>query len=55
MVDAKTAGPVTLKAAEWSAGLRYDDLPADVIAYAKRSILDGIACAIRGLSMEAAG
>ena len=53
MVDAKTAGPVTLKAAEWSAGLRYDDLPADVIAYAKRSILDGIACAIRGLSMEA--
>ena len=53
MVDAKTAGPVTLKAAHWSAGLRYDDLPDDVIAFAKRSILDGIGCAIRGLSMEA--
>jgi 2-methylcitrate dehydratase PrpD len=53
MVDVETVGPVTYKAAEWSAELRYDDLPADVIAFAKRSMLDGIGCAIRGLNMEA--
>ncbi|MEL0108174.1 MAG: MmgE/PrpD family protein [Rhodospirillaceae bacterium] len=55
MVDAHTAGPITFKAAEWSVGLSYDSIPDDVVVFAKRSILDGIGCAIRGLAMEAGG
>ena len=53
MLDEKLVGPVTAKAARWVAGLRYEDIPDDVIEFAKRSILDGIGCAVRGLGMEA--
>ncbi len=53
MLDENVVGPVTLKVARWAAGLRYENIPQDVIAFAKRSILDGIGCAIRGLTMHA--
>jgi len=52
MLDEKIVGPVTSRVAEWAAGLVYDDIPADVIEFTKRSILDGIGCAVRGLKFE---
>jgi len=53
MPDEKLTGPVTSKVAGWATGLKYEDIPPDVIDFTKRSILDGIECAIRGLDMEA--
>jgi 2-methylcitrate dehydratase len=35
--------------ARFAHGLSYDDIPADVIHHAKRSLLDGVGCAIGGL------
>src|SRR4051812_20028504 len=32
----------------YAAGLRFDDLPADVVHHAKRTLLDGLGCAIGG-------
>ena len=53
MPDEELTGPVTSKVAGWATGLKYEDIPPDVIEFTKRSILDGIGCAIRGLDMEA--
>ena len=53
MPDEELIGPVTSKVAHWVTGLKYEDIPPDVIDFTKRSILDGIGCAIRGLDMEA--
>ena len=52
MSDEETVGPVTARVAGWAAGLVYDDIPPDVIEFTKRSILDGIGCAVRGLEFE---
>ena len=52
MLDEEIVGPVTARVAEWAAGLVYDDIPSDVIEFTKRSILDGIGCAVRGLELE---
>ena len=38
--------------ASWIACLRYEDLPAEVIARAKRVLLDSIGCAIGALNVE---
>lgn len=41
--------PSTTRAvAEFAVGLRYEDLPANVIAYAKQCILDSLGCGIFG-------
>jgi 2-methylcitrate dehydratase PrpD len=40
--------PVTRELAEFAAGLRYENLPADVIAMAKRCVLDSLGCGIYG-------
>lgn len=40
--------PVTRTLVEFAVGLRYDDLPADVIAMAKRCMLDSLGCGIYG-------
>ncbi len=44
-----TAPTVTRRMAEWAAGLRYEDLPAEVVAAAKRFLLDSVGCALGGL------
>ena len=54
MLDEELIGPVTSKVGRWAAGLKFEDIPPDVIEFTKRSILDGIGCAIRGLDMEGA-
>ena len=38
----------TRTVAEFAVGLRYEDLPAEVIAYAKQCILDSLGCGIFG-------
>ena len=53
MLDPEKIGPHTLKAAQWAADLSFEDIPADVIAFAKRSVLDGFGCSVRGTLMEA--
>ena len=45
-----TAPPVTRMLAEFAVGLRYEDLPDDIIANAKRCILDSLGCGIYGAS-----
>ena len=52
MLDEEIVGPVTSRVAEWAASLVYDDIPSDVIEFTKRSILDGIGSAVRGLEFE---
>jgi aconitate decarboxylase len=52
-MDPEKVGPHTLKAAQFAADLVYEDIPEDVLHFAKRSILDGIGCAVRGTMMEA--
>ena len=52
MPDEEIVGPVTARVAGWAAGLVCDDIPPDVIEFTKRSILDGIGCAVRGLEFE---
>src|ERR1700740_1876811 len=38
----------------YAAGLNWEDLPAKVIGYAKRIVLDSLACAYGGLEAEPA-
>jgi len=38
----------TKKLAEWLAGLRYEDLPKDVVDFTKRFILDDVGCILGG-------
>ncbi|MYF06343.1 MAG: MmgE/PrpD family protein, partial [Rhodospirillaceae bacterium] len=52
MLDEEIVGPVTARVATWAAGLAYGDIPSDVVEFTKRSILDGIGCAVRGLEFE---
>ncbi|MBO0887270.1 MAG: MmgE/PrpD family protein, partial [Acidimicrobiales bacterium] len=40
--------PVTRALVEFAAGLRYEDVPADVVAMAKRCMLDSLGCGIYG-------
>jgi len=42
------AGSPTRALAEFAVGLRYEDLPADIIANAKRCILDSLGCGVFG-------
>jgi aconitate decarboxylase len=37
-----------LDESEFAVGLRYEDLPANVVAYAKQCILDSLGCGIFG-------
>ncbi len=39
---------ISLRLAEWAHGLKYDDVPAEVIVAAKRILLDSIACCLGG-------
>ncbi len=39
---------VTRTMAEWAAGVRYDELPAEVLHQAKRFLLDSLGCALGG-------
>lgn len=49
MTDTEVAArPVTRELAEFAAGLHYANLPADVIAMAKRCVLDNLGCGIYG-------
>ena len=45
---AVTVPSTTRTVAEFAVGLRYEDLPAEVIAYAKQCILDSLGCGIFG-------
>lgn len=47
------AGPVTLEVARWAARLKYNDIPREVVAYAKMLLLDGIGCTILGSRRQA--
>ena len=40
--------PVTRSLVEFAVGLRYEDVPADVVAMAKRCVLDSLGCGIYG-------
>ncbi len=40
---------VTRALAEWAAGLRYEDLPPEVVAAARRFLYDSVGCALGGL------
>jgi 2-methylcitrate dehydratase len=40
---------VTRTLAEWAAGLRYEDLPPEVVAAARRFLYDSVGCACGGL------
>lgn len=42
------APSATRQVAEFAVGLRYEDLPDDIIANAKRCILDGLGCGVYG-------
>lgn len=37
--------------AEWVAGLRYEDIPGDILEHARRFILDNIGCQIAGATL----
>lgn len=39
---------ISLRLAEWAHGLKYEDIPAEVITAAKRILLDSIACCLGG-------
>ncbi|MEZ5066516.1 MAG: MmgE/PrpD family protein [bacterium] len=43
---------ISRRLAEWTHALRYDDLPADVVACAKRFLFDSIGCALGGYRSE---
>jgi 2-methylcitrate dehydratase len=43
---------VSRRLAEWSASLAFEDLPADVVACAKRFLYDSIGCAFGGYGSE---
>lgn len=45
---AMAAGSAADQLAAYAAGLRYEDLPADVVATAKTCLVDAVACAIFG-------
>lgn len=47
-IDEIAARPVTRELATFAAGMRYENLPADVIAMAKRCVLDSLGCGIYG-------
>jgi 2-methylcitrate dehydratase len=44
--------PLAEQLAQYAAGLRYDDIPEDVIRLAKRAILDTIGCAFGGYTAQ---
>lgn len=46
------AEPLTVRTAKWVASLRFDDLPAPVVAMAKRCVLDQIGVQLRGSTLE---
>ncbi len=39
---------ITARMAEWAAGVRYEDLPAEVVREAKRFLMDSVGCALGG-------
>ncbi len=43
-----TNRPITARMAEWAAGLRFEDIPAETVHQAKRFLLDSLACALGG-------
>jgi 2-methylcitrate dehydratase len=43
---------VSRRLAEWSSSVRFDDLPGDVVAWAKRFLYDSIGCAFGGYGSE---
>lgn len=45
---AVTTPPTTRTLAEFAVGLRYEDLPADVVQTAKRCIIDSLGCGVYG-------
>ena len=47
-----TNNPVTARMAEWAAGLRFEDLPAETVHQAKRFLLDSLACALGGFAQH---
>src|SRR3569623_1809929 len=48
-VTAKATTPATTRTvAEFAVGLRYEDLPPEVVAMAKRCILDSLGCGVFG-------
>lgn len=50
-----TAPPVTRLLSEFAVKLRYEDLPEDIIANAKRCILDSLGCGLYGSSKPWSG
>lgn len=53
MHQADKIGPVTLRVAQWASGLKYRNIPKNVIAYTKLLLLDGIGCTIFGSQRQA--
>jgi 2-methylcitrate dehydratase PrpD len=45
-------GPYTRALGAFAAGLRFEDLPTEVVAHAKRCLLDTLGCALFGSTLE---
>jgi len=52
-MTANEIGSVTQAVAQWSAGLKYSQIPEQVVEYAKVLLLDGIGCSILGVERDA--
>ena len=50
--DATTANPYTHRIAEFVAGLRYEDVPTEVLQRIKLLMLDALGCALYGADLE---
>ena len=46
--------PIARSLAEYACGLRFEDLPLEVVAPAKRHLVDTVACALGGAASEPA-
>jgi aconitate decarboxylase len=51
-VPATEVPPVTRIVAEWVANLKYEDIPEETIAQAKRALLDSLGCGVYGSNQE---
>jgi aconitate decarboxylase len=47
-IESTATRPVTRELTEFVSGLRYEDLPAEVVAMARRCVLDSLGCGIYG-------
>jgi 2-methylcitrate dehydratase PrpD len=51
LTSSKPIQPATRELAKWAAALRYEDLPAEVVAKAKTCVLDTLGCCLFGATL----